>query len=111
MFSLIVDMLVLVFHHENCICLFILINGISYIDVVFKKRKYTKQNLDGLHDKAIEVYERILADKPNHGLALYNLGLSKYELNDIRKACIYIDRSLKLGINEARDFVRDHCRW
>ncbi|MBK8347406.1 MAG: tetratricopeptide repeat protein [Saprospiraceae bacterium] len=78
---------------------------------IFLFEKAYQYNLDGLHDKAIEVYERILADKPNHGLALYNLGLSKYELNDIRKACIYIDRSLKLGINEARDFVRDHCRW
>lgn len=68
-------------------------------------------NMDGNHNKAIELYEQILKDNPDHKEAIYNLAMSKIELNQTKEGCMLLNKSYKLGVSNAKEMIYQHCRW
>ena len=68
-------------------------------------------NMKGNHQYAVVLYEKILEENAEHKEALYNLAISKIELNDIKEGCILLNKSLKKGVTQAKDMIYEYCRW
>lgn len=68
-------------------------------------------NMKGNHQYAINLYERLLDENPEHKEALYNLAMSKIELNSIKEGCVLLNKSLKKGVTQAKDMIYQYCRW
>ncbi|WP_432409132.1 tetratricopeptide repeat protein [Wukongibacter sp. M2B1] len=62
------------------------------------------------YGKAIEIYERVLKNKPNNADILYNLGLTAYAMEDYEKAIEYYSQSRDCSMLLGNAYYRQGSR-